>query len=180
MNPVEELKALLEAHPTEVWDKQMVLNRNEYLKVKGSIDLQLYYIESGSVRVFMDDGHEEHTIRFGYVNSFIAALDCFLTEQPSEYYIQAIKKTQVKVIRKATWMEFIGHSGRHGELWQKILELVVIQQLEREKDLLTQSPAERYKRVLQRSPELFQEIPMKYIASYLRMTPETLSRIRKS
>lgn len=53
-------------------------------------------------------------------------------------------------------------------------------EIEREIDILTFSPAERLNRVQERSPHLFQEIPSKYIAAYLRMTPETLSRIRKS
>jgi CRP-like cAMP-binding protein len=60
------------------------------------------------------------------------------------------------------------------------MEQLIYQQLEREKDLLTSSPTERYAKVKQRSPQLFQEIPHKYIASYLRMTPETLSRLKKS
>ena len=51
--------------------------------------------------------------------------------------------------------------------------------LERETDLLIKSPQVRYEKVLKRSPQLFQEIPLTYIASYLRMTPETLSRLRK-
>ena len=61
-----------------------------------------------------------------------------------------------------------------------LLESLVTQQIDRGIDLLIPSPTERLKRVLQRSPNLFQEIPLKYIASYLRMTPETLSRIRNS
>ena len=61
-----------------------------------------------------------------------------------------------------------------------LIENLIVQQLEREIDILTTSPEERYNRVLKRSPKLFQQIPAKYIASYLRMTPETLSRIRKS
>ena len=56
---------------------------------------------------------------------------------------------------------------------------LIYQQMERERDILTSSPLERYKRVLSRSPQLFQEIPNKHIASYLRMTPETLSRLKK-
>ena len=52
--------------------------------------------------------------------------------------------------------------------------------LEREVDLITYSPQKRFERVFERSPQLFQEIPQKYIASYLRMTPETLSRILKN
>jgi CRP/FNR family transcriptional regulator, anaerobic regulatory protein len=55
---------------------------------------------------------------------------------------------------------------------------LVVQQMQRELDLLTASPIERYRRVIARSPQLFQEVPLKYIADYLRMTPETLSRLR--
>jgi CRP/FNR family transcriptional regulator, anaerobic regulatory protein len=61
-----------------------------------------------------------------------------------------------------------------------MLETLLTQQIEREVDLLTASPTERLSRVLKRSPNLFQEVPLKYIANYLRMTPETLSRIRNS
>jgi len=60
------------------------------------------------------------------------------------------------------------------------LEQLAAQQMERELDLLTSSPHERMQRVLKQSPQVFQEIPAKYIASYLRMTPETLSRILNS
>jgi hypothetical protein len=52
--------------------------------------------------------------------------------------------------------------------------------MEREIDLLTVSSKERYLRVLNRSPKVFQEIPHGLIASYLRMSPETLSRLKKS
>ena len=48
------------------------------------------------------------------------------------------------------------------------------------KDILINSPMDRFQRVFKRSPQLFQEIPNKHIASYLRMTPETLSRLKKS
>jgi len=61
----------------------------------------------------------------------------------------------------------------------KILENLVIQHLEREIDILTSSPIERYNRVLSRSPQLFQQIPLKHIANYLRMSAETLSRLKK-
>jgi CRP-like cAMP-binding protein len=64
--------------------------------------------------------------------------------------------------------------------WMGVLENLVLQQLEREIDILTNSPKERYLRVLKRSPQLFQEIPNRHIANYLRMSPETLSRLKKS
>lgn len=163
-----------------LWRKDLVLKRNEYLKVAGSVNRNLYFIKSGSLRIFVVEEEEEKTIRFGYKNNLIAALDSFITGAPSEYYIQAIKKTELKIIGRASLDEMIANSASLQRDWNTILEYIILQTLERERDILTTSPQERYQRVFHRSPQLFQEIPSKYIASYLRMSPETLSRIKKS
>lgn len=160
-------------------EKTILVDRNEFIKVKGSIDTNVYFIESGSVRIFVLDDFEEQIIRFGYAGNLIAALDSFLTGKPSNFYIQAIKKTTVKVITKSQLNYFLSNEINK-DLWTKILEDLVVQQMEREIDILTSSPKERYQRVLGRSPQLFQEIPLRHIANYLRMSPETLSRLRKS
>lgn len=163
----------------ELSDKEITIDRNEFLKVKGSIDTNLYYIESGSLRVFVLDNYEEQTIRFGYKENLIVSLDSFLTGKPSDLYIQAIKKTVVKVVTKEQIDIFLEKENNQN-LWTKILENLVVQQMEREIDILTNSPKERYERVLERSPQLFQEIPNRHIANYLRMSAETLSRLKKS
>lgn len=163
----------------ELSDKEITIDRNEFLKVKGSIDINLYYIESGSLRIFVLDNYEEQTIRFGYKENLIISLDSFLTGKPSDLYIQAIKKTVVKVITKEQIDKFLEKENNQN-LWTKILENLVVQQMEREIDILTNSPKERYERVLRRSPQLFQEIPNRHIANYLRMSAETLSRLKKS
>lgn len=163
----------------ELSNKEITISRNEFLKLKGSIDTDLYYIESGSLRIFVLDESEEQTIRFGYKNNLIVSLDSFLTDKPSDLFIQAIKKTVVKVITKTQIEQFL-EVEKNRILWIKILENLVIQQMEREVDILTNSPKERYLRVLKRSPQLFQEISNRHIANYLRMSPETLSRLKKS
>lgn len=178
MNPIINLIEKIDQQ--DLWDNRLELNRKEYLKVKGSIDTNLYLVISGSLRIYVLDEFEENIIRFGYKESLIASLDSFITEKPSDLYIQALKKTELKVIKKSTFMDFITSSEENTKIWHIILGDLIFQQMERERDLLTSSPLERYKRVLARSPQLFQEIPNKYIASYLRMTPETLSRIKKS
>lgn len=160
-------------------DNTIIIDRNEFLKVKGSIDTNLYYVESGSVRIFVLDEYQEQTIRFGYKENLIVSLDSFLTSKPSDLFIQAIKKTVVKVVSKQQIDKFL-ETESNRNLWIKILENLVIQQMEREIDILTNSPKERYERVLKRSPQLFQEIPNRHIANYLRMSPETLSRLKKS
>jgi len=176
MNPLEVLRERMQS--ANLWEEEVTLKRNEYLKVKGSVDTKLYLVKEGTLRIFVDDEYEEHTIRFGYKNDFIAALDSFITEKPSDLYIQALKKCRLQAVRKSTYDRFIKSSPENLELWQLILESFVCQQMERERDLLTSSPLERFNRVLKRSPQLFQEVPNRYIASYLRMTPETLSRMK--
>ncbi len=163
----------------ELSEKEITIGRNEFLKVKGSIDTNLYYVKSGSLRIFVLDNYEEQTIRFAYRENIIVSLDSFLTGKPSDLYIQAIKKTVVNVVTKNQIDHFL-EIEKNQNLWTKILENLVLQQMEREIDILTTSPKERYERVLKRSPRLFQEIPNRYIANYLRMSPETLSRLKKS
>lgn len=160
-------------------NQSITLGRNDFLKVKGSVDTNVYFVESGSLRVFVLDDCEEQIIRFGYSGDLIASLDSFFSGKPSELYIQALKKTVVRVIPKSEVEAFLNVEGNR-KIWTNLLESLIIQQIEREIDILTTSPKERYIRVLRRSPRLFQEIPNRYIANYLRMSPETLSRLKKS
>ncbi|QBQ41652.1 Crp/Fnr family transcriptional regulator [Sphingobacterium psychroaquaticum] len=160
-------------------EKVVVVGRNEFLTVSGTIDTNLYYVERGSLRVFVLDDQNEQIVRLGYKHDLVVSLDSFLTGKPSDLYIQAIKKTVVRIIPKAQINNFLQEEANR-TLWIKILEELIVLQLEREVDVLTSSPRERYERVLKRSPQLFQEIPSRHIANYLRMTPETLSRLKKS
>jgi len=160
-------------------EKTLLIERNGFLKVSGSIDTHVYYVESGSLRVYFFDGEEEQIIRFGYSGNLLVSMDSFLSGKPSECAIQAIKKTVVRIITKQKLDTYL-NTQPNQDFWKSILENTILQQLEREMDILTQIPGERYQRVLKRSPRLFQEIPHRYIANYLRMTPETLSRLKKS
>lgn len=176
LSTLQSLLQVLEGH----WESTIVLKRNEFLVRKGMMHTHLYFVKTGSLRVFIEDEIEEHTIRFGYENSLITALDCFLTETPTAFYIQAIKRCKLKTISKEKYMKLINSNEMYKEVWNDVLQNFVYQQIEREIDLITYSPQKRFERVFKRSPQLFQQIPQKYIASYLRMTPETLSRILKS
>lgn len=143
---------------------------------ESSIENKLYFIEEGAVKIYYRSEVNEHIIRLGYNGSIINSLTSFLKQEPSKLIIETLRETEVKVLTRDEIMEVISASNDY----QMFLENLLVQQLEREVDLLQESPNERLERVLKRSPQLFQYIPLKYIASYLRMTPETLSRIRKS
>jgi CRP-like cAMP-binding protein len=164
----------------ELWKKKQLLTRGHFLVSQGDRGQDLFWVKSGAVRAYIMDGDKELTIRFGYSGSFISPLDSFITNRPTELWIQVIRKAEVLSIDKTTFYQFIKTDKHRLNLWLEIIEMVTYQQFEREIDLLKSSPAERLHRVLERSPGVFQEIPHKYIASYLRMTPETLSRLQKS
>ncbi len=156
------------------------VERNEYLLKVGMVESNLYLVENGTLRIFYVSEFDEQTLRFGYKGSTITALESFFNDQPSTVYIQAIKKSTVKVIPKKQLQQLIRTNQNFQLAYIKLLEQFALQQMEREIDILSHSPIERYKRVLARSPQLFQEVSVKYIANYLRMTPETFSRINKS
>ncbi len=176
-----ERKSLLEIFESEGLLSEMVTyKRGEWIEKEGVIANTIYFIESGSLKIYLQRKDTEQIIRFGYKNDLVVALDSFLSDQKSDFNIQAIKLTKVRRIKKTAFFELINSEEKYLKIWIGILENLVQQQMEREKDLLVESPLERYNRVLGRSPRLFQEIPHKYIANYLRMTPETLSRLKKS
>ncbi|MBB6460955.1 Crp/Fnr family transcriptional regulator [Flammeovirga kamogawensis] len=157
--------------------EEKTFQRGEHILAAGGSAQYIYIILSGCVRVIYTTKEEEHTIRLGYENSIIASLPAFFTNTPSLFSIEVIRKSTVRFIDKKNLSTIINTSPELSLDYQKLLEDLVRQQVERELDLLTVSPAERIQRVIDRSPQVFQEVPLKYIAYYLRMSPETLSRI---
>ncbi|MDN5204922.1 Crp/Fnr family transcriptional regulator [Fulvivirgaceae bacterium BMA10] len=160
--------------------KRKVFKKGSFLLREGEIERNIYLIEKGAVRVFYLSEFEEIIFRLGYDGSIINSLSSFVSNKPSEFYIQTIRQTKVKIISKETLQHILKESQDSLEQYTEFLEYLLIQQIDREIDLLTASPAKRLERVLKRSPDLFQHVPLKYIASYLRMKPETLSRVRNS
>jgi len=177
-NAIQKLKNKLTL--ADIWDVELELNRWDYLKKANSVNTNLYFIEKGCVRVYFTEDAHEHSLYFGYRGSLISSLDSFISDQTSSLIIQCVNKTKVKVINKKSFLDFIQNDTEAFALWHDAILMISIWHLEREKDLLISSPLLRYQRTLSRRPLLFQEVPHKYIASYLRMTPETLSRILNS
>jgi CRP-like cAMP-binding protein len=159
---------------------EIVINRNEYLTQTGQIEKYLYLITDGALIATFTQDDEELTVRLGYKDSVMTSLDSFISGGPSQFSLKAIRKTTAIRLDRGIYLDFVNSNPKLNDFHTLIINELLISMLNREIDLLTSSPNERYQRVLKRSPQVFQEIPLKYIASYLRMTPETLSRLRKS
>lgn len=172
------LTQLTQSNDASIFSK--TISKGDFLIKEGEIEKNIYFIESGAVRAFYLSEFDEHIIRFGYDGSIITSLSSLIKEAPSEMYIEAIRKTKLKVIPKEVLMKIVHQNENSLKEYTQLLERQITEQIDREIDILITSPSERLKRVLLRSPDLFKHIPLKYIANYLRMKPETLSRIRNS
>lgn len=178
-NPVKAFWELLATHFDVLKPALRTVKRSGFLVRKGEMSRDFFLVHSGALRVIWETAESTQTIRFGYKGSVISSSPMLLSEEkPSLYDVQALKKSEVSVLRKSSLRELFRENDKLREAWPYVAEAFIFQQMEREMDLLTDSPRERYLRVLSRSPQVFQHIPSKYIADYLRMTPETLSRIR--
>lgn len=164
--------------PEEIYSERIEVQKNEYLVAEGMVDRYLYIVEEGALKIFYIADYQEQIVRFGYPNSIMNSPISFISGEPSEFYIQALKKSVLLRIHRNDFYKYIQQNNSYLLQYTQALEATIAQLITRETDLLTVSPTERYQRVYKRSPQLFQHIPAKYIASYLRMTPETFSRIR--
>lgn len=153
--------------------------RNEYIVKEGVCDTNIYWVQKGTLQIYILINGQEQIIRFAYEGDIFLCLDSFFTQNPTKFYIQAIKSGIYYKIPKQELLKELEQSSDNKLWWETSLIQLVLQQQEREIDLLIDDPKERYNRVLSRSPQLFQLIPHRYIANYLRMSPETLSRIKK-
>ncbi len=161
-----------------LWTRKVVLKRNDFLVEKGQIENHLFYVLSGTMRLYYPHKEEEICVGFAYENNLICSYPSFIRQQPSDYFIQALTKTELISITRKDFYHLFELSPKLERAWRMLEEEALMGKIEREVEMLTFTPEERYTRLLNRSPHIFQLIPRKYIASYLRMTPETFSRIR--
>lgn len=162
------------------WDVKKTFARKDFLIQPNQRETLLYFIKKGTFRIYYDIDDNESCVGFGYPNTLICAYPSFITGNVSKYYIQALSNSKLIAIPRNVFLNLIDEYPRIAKLWHTMTEQAFLGRIEREIDLLTPSPKERYKRLLERSPHIFQFVSNKYIASYLRMTPETLSRIQKA
>jgi len=176
--PIQELRdRIAEAN---LWEKEVEFKRDAFIKLPNTADTHLYYLEDGCVRVFFTEDDKERILYFGCKQSLLSDIDSFFSEAPSPLCIKTIRSTRVKMISKSRLLAFIESDPQLTALWQTALSLLLVFQLDRSKMLLTHSLTARYELLLKTQPILFQEVPHRYIARYLGMSPETLSRLQKS
>ena len=148
------------------------------LKV-GQKENYLSFIEKGIVRKCIPHEFDDLTFEFAFAGNFISAYEFYLTQQPTPYQLETITDTVLWSVSFNDLQDIYYTTDIGNNIGRLASEDLFIKKSNRELSLLTQSAEERYLNLFTEQPQLFQLIPLKYIASYIGITPQALSRIRK-
>lgn len=158
--------------------EQIVLPKNEYLVKEGKICRHMYFVEQGALRgCYTLDGNEI-THWFGFENDFVTSFHSFTTNQPAVENIQLLEGSVLWAISKETLDSLYNQYHEIERLVRIVYEKYYIRLEERYVNGKFKTAAERYEDLLQQRPHILERVPLGYIASYLGISQETLSRIR--
>jgi CRP-like cAMP-binding protein len=148
------------------------------LLAEGEIATHIFFVKSGCLRMLFNNDGKDITLQFFFEGQPVASIESFKTGQPSLFGIESIEPTTFISVKKADFEYFL-HT--YPELNEHFFELAFRRFsnyaslfLSRIKD----SPQERYNDLVRNHPEIIRRVPQHYIASYLGITPISLSRIR--
>ena len=160
------------------------LNQEEFPKrhlllKAGKTEGYLSFIETGIIRFYIPREENDLTFYFAFANEFVSGYDSFLTQMPSVYHIETLTDTRLWRISYNDLQEVYGQTEIGNFIGRHAGEHLYLDSFRRELSLLSDTAEQRYLKLFTEQPRLIQQIPLKYIASYIGVTPQALSRIRK-
>lgn len=162
------------------------LNRRTFTKKTiitqiGETENYISFIEEGIIRLLIpNETDDDITFGFSFENEFISSYDSFLTQTPSIYQLETLADTSLLSITYSDLQEVYKQTKIGNLIGRLVAERLFFLKSKRTHSLLTDTAEKRYLNLFTERPNLIKEIPLKYIASYIGVTPQSLSRIRKN
>ena len=153
--------------------------RNEHILRVGEIENYLYFIERGILRSYVDRKESEVTLEFSFQETIFSSYDSFLLRTHSLVNVQSITPASLWRINYNDLQKIYSQTQSGNLIGRMAAEALYLEKNARELDLLTKPAEQRYLELFENQPQLVQQIPLKYIASYIGITPQALSRIRR-
>ncbi|MBO9152114.1 Crp/Fnr family transcriptional regulator [Chitinophaga sp. GCM10012297] len=153
--------------------------KGETIIAAGAREEYLSFIESGMVRFFVPGEENDLTFHFSFHKEFTCAYDSFLTRMPSEYTLQALSNLTLWSISHSDLQKVYAQTQAGNYLGRFAAEQLFLAKSRRELSLLKYTAKERYLQLFTEQPHILRQVPLKYVASYIGITPQGLSRIRK-
>lgn len=154
--------------------------KNEVITNSGEIETGAYFVLDGVQRAYFTKNDVDYIVAFSFDGSFSGVIDSFFSQSPSHYILKTFTDS---MMLKSSYKQIKNMSIKipaFDHFMRESLNLFLSGRFKRERELLAFSAKERYDRFILESSIAVQKIPQKYIASYLNMSPETYSRLRKT
>jgi CRP-like cAMP-binding protein len=156
------------------------LKKNQFLLNEGEVCTHIGFVNSGCLREYtMDNKGTEHIIQFAIADWWVSDLNSFLSGLPAKYNIDALQDSEVLMLEKSARDELLDKCPKMERFFRLLIEANHVATHQRIADSLISSAEERYLKFIKTYPKLFEIVPQNQIASYLGITPQSLSRIRK-
>ncbi|MCB0640520.1 MAG: Crp/Fnr family transcriptional regulator [Phaeodactylibacter sp.] len=171
--------------PIEAWQyfvqvgEVVQAEAEEILKAGATTEAYLYFILEGSGGIFLWKGEQAVCVDLCYELDFFGDYMSFLQQQPSPLEVRTFEPTRLFRIAKAAFDEMCTQTEFGQALSRLAAEGLFIHKQAQQIDVLTKTASTRYAELLEKQPEIIRRTPQKYIASYLGITPQSLSRIRR-
>jgi|SRR5688572_17169054 signal-transduction protein with cAMP-binding, CBS, and nucleotidyltransferase domain len=155
------------------------LKKNEILWNIGEVCREVGFITKGGMRYFFYRDGEEVTGQFFFENTFVTIYASLITEKVTEIAFQALEETEVLMISKV-WLHKLFDEYKSWERFGRLMaEHNIVQMVTVRASLTSATPKEKYLQLLNERPKVIERVPLNIIASYLDITPEHLSRVRR-
>lgn len=154
------------------------LRKKEFLQTNGTICDFVGFVEKGNIRHFHVKDGDEKTCDLSFENAWVTDFHSFNAGTPCVMNLQAMEDTVVLLIRKENLLKLYRLSNKFETFGRLMAEQVAQRATDIAMSLSSEKPEERFQNLLRKQPNLFQRVPQKYIANFLGVSPESLSRIR--
>jgi CRP/FNR family transcriptional regulator, anaerobic regulatory protein len=184
----DKLKSIMShLHPISEADWAFAVPYVKYEEVKkgtillreGQVCNTIYFVVSGALRIYQFNGQKETIRNIFLENSLFTESASAYTRCPSEYSIDALEDAKLLTISYHDAETIFTHSIALATLGRRLVQNVLATIIDRNNEVLNLDGKARYRKLLKEKPQIFQRVPQYMIASYLGLTPEALSRIRK-
>lgn len=156
------------------------LRKRQYLLNAGEVCHHLTFVAKGLLRSFsVDDSGKEHSMQFAREDGWISDMGSFITEEPATYNIEVLEDCELLMLRKEGMNQLIDRVPKFDRYFRILMQNHIVALQRRILVFQTLSAEENYRKFMQLHPDLLMRAPQQHIASYLGITPETLSRVRK-
>ena len=153
--------------------------KRHLLTAVGSIAREAYFINKGAGRLYFIKDGEEISANFMFEGGFITSLESFLLQIPSRQAVETLEDSELLVLSKERLDALVAQQPTFNLFNKAIAEMAFVMLQRRASSFILDSPEERYNNMLVQRPEILSRVPQHMIASYLGVTPVSLSRIRK-